>query len=178
MIKVTGETTLSNSFMGNTVQICVVTADMFKRLEGFVRLGVGPWRVYTFSPDNVREQTYRGKPEPYSMLLAVAWSGTSFWEVIQPLNGNSIYKDWLREHGEGIHHVAQECAPLKFEQQIAEFESRGLSVVQTGVWRDLVRYAYIGTEDLTGMTIELFTFAEGFTFPEPEVWYPGPPPRS
>lgn len=176
MIKVTGDTTLSNSFMGNTIQICVVTKDIFRTLEGFVQLGVGPWRVYTFSPENVSNQTYRGKSQPYSMRLAVAWTGTTFWEVIEPLEGESIYKDWLKKHGEGIQHVAQECAPLAFDDQIAEFERRGLSVVQSGIWNNQVRYAYIGAEDLTGMVIELFTFPEGFSFPEPEVWYPGPPP--
>lgn len=176
-ISVTSIQSLSNSFMGDTIQICVVTEDIFRTMAGFVKLGVGPWRVYTFNPETVSEQTYRGKAQPYSMRLAVAWTGSSFWEVIQPLDGDSIYRDWLRKHGEGIQHVAQSCGALAFDDQIAEFRRRGLEVVQSGFWRQEVRYAYIGSEELAGMSIELFSFPEGYSFPEPELWYPAPPPQ-
>jgi hypothetical protein len=42
-VKVTSPTTLSNSFVGETFQICVVTADIYRTLEQFVRIGIGPW---------------------------------------------------------------------------------------------------------------------------------------
>lgn len=174
-IAVVDDKTLSNSFMSDTIQICVVTRDIYRTMAGFVKLGVGPWRIYTFGPGTVTEQTYRGKEQTYSMRLAVAWTGTSFWEIIEPLEGDSIYKDWLAEHGEGIQHVAQSCAPLAFEDQIAEFNKRGLEVIQSGFWDGQVRYAYMGSEDLTGMAIELFAFPDDFEFPEPEEWYPAAP---
>ena len=174
-VDVIDDKTLSNSFMADTIQICVVTEDIYRTMAGFVQLGVGPWRVYTFGPGTVTEQTYRGKEQTYSMRLALAWSGSSFWEIIQPLAGDSIYKDWLAEHGEGIQHVAQSCSPLALDEQIAEFRKRGLEVVQSGFWADQVRYAYIGSEKLTGMAIELFAFPEDFEFPEPEEWYPAAP---
>ena len=176
-VAVISDTALSNGFMGDTIQTCVVTHDIHRTMAGFVALGVGPWRVYQFSPETVTEQTYRGRSQPYSMFLAVAWTGNSFWEIIQPLEGDSIYRDWLNEHGEGIQHVAQSCAPLAFDDQIAEFRRRGLEVVQSGFWRGEVRYAYIGSESLTGMAIELFAFPDGYAFPEPEEWYPAAPPR-
>ena len=108
-ITVTGETSLSNSFLGDTVQICVVTKDIYRTLDGFAKLGIGPWRIYTFGPGTVTEQTYRGKKQTYSMRLAVGYTGSTFWEVIEPLEGESIYKDFLAAHGEGIQHVAQGC---------------------------------------------------------------------
>ena len=30
----------------------------------------------------------------------------SCFELLQPLEGPSIYREWLDEHGEGLHHVA------------------------------------------------------------------------
>ena len=70
---VTGDNTLSNSFLGDNIQICVVTRDLHRTMRGLVRTGIGPWRVYTFGPENVQRLTYRGKPASLSMRLAIAF---------------------------------------------------------------------------------------------------------
>lgn len=171
---VTGPSSLSNSFLGDTVQVCVVTADAKRTLEGFTALGIGPWRIYTFSPDTVRDQTYMGRPQAYSMRLALATSGNMLWEVIEPLEGPSIYKDFLARHGEGVQHVAQSCGDKPFEQKLADFARCGRMMIQSGCWNG-VRYAYFGTEEYIGTTIEIFDFPPDFVFPEPEAWYPARP---
>ena len=173
-ITVTGATSLSNSFLGDTVQVCVVTADIRRTLNGFVKMGIGPWAVYTFSPQTVSDQTYMGRTVPYSMRLALATSGNMMWEVIQPLEGPSIYKDFLARHGEGVQHVGQSCRDTPFDQKLADFAARGRKMVQSGCWNG-VRYAYFGTEDLIGTTVEIFDFPAGFVFPEPEEWVPARP---
>jgi methylmalonyl-CoA/ethylmalonyl-CoA epimerase len=173
-IAVAGPSSLSNSFLGDTLQVCVVTRDIRRTLEGFVKLGIGPWRVYTFGPETVKNQTYGGRAQAYSMRLALAHSGTMMWEVIQPLEGPSIYKDFLATHGEGVQHVGQACNGLSFDQQCARLEGLGRARVQSGEWNG-VRYAYYGTEDLIGTTVEIFDFPAGFEFPEPEEWIPARP---
>ena len=173
-ILVTGEGTLSNSFLGDTIQVCVVTRDLQRTCNGFVQMGIGPWRVYTFGPRSVRDQTYRGKPAQYSMRLALATSGTMMWEVIEPLDGPSIYKDFLEKSPEGVQHVGQNCRGVPFDQQVATFEKRGLSNIQSGTWHG-VRYAYFETQGLIGTTVEIFDFPANFVFPEPEQWIPAKP---
>lgn len=175
-IQVTSDITLSNSFMGDTMQICVLTHDIYRTMKQFVRLGVGPWRIYTFNEKTVGDLTYRGASSRNSVRLALAWSGTTFWEVVQPLEGESIYTEWLNRHGEGIQHVAQACNGMSFDDRIAEFERRGFGVTQSGKFNGAVRYAYIGSEESTGFAIELLDFPEGFEMPEPEEWYPSAPP--
>lgn len=173
-VRVTGEATLSNSFLGDTIQVCVVTRDLQRTCAGFVQMGIGPWRVYTFGPQTVQEQTYRGKPAAYSMRLALATSGNMLWEVIEPLDGASIYKDYLEKNAEGIQHVGQACNGLSFDAQVARFESLGRRNIQSGTWQG-VRYAYFGTADLIGTTVEIFDFPDGFVWPEPEQWIPAKP---
>jgi len=176
-ISVTGAATLSNSFMGNMVQVCAVTRDFRRTVDGFVKLGLGPWAVYTFGPGTVTEQTYRGRPAVFSMRLGLATSGNMLWEVIEPLEGPSIYKDFLLAHGEGIQHVAMGCEGLSFKERVAEFEARGCTMIQSGLWVNRVPFAYFQTEDLTTTTLEVFDFPAGFALPEPEEWIPGPPPK-
>lgn len=173
-IQVRSDTELSNSFLGDTLQVCVVTRDMQRTLDGFVRMGIGPWRVYTFSPETVQDQTFRGKPARYSMRLALATSGTMMWEVIQPLEGPSIYTEFLEKHGEGVQHVGQACNGLGFDAQCERFAEAGRQMIQSGTWKG-VRYAYFATEELIGTTVEIFDFPEGFVFPEPEQWVPARP---
>lgn len=173
-ITVRGPDSLSNSFLGDTLQVCVVTTDFKRTIDGFVKMGIGPWRVYTFSPETVKDQTYMGKPAKYSMRLALATSGTMMWEVIQPLEGPSIYKDFLAKGREGVQHVGQSCGALGWDEKLRTFEAHGRKMVQSGTWNG-VRYAYFGTEDLIGTTVEIFDFPPDFVFPEPEEWVPGRP---
>ncbi|HKQ81909.1 MAG TPA: VOC family protein [Steroidobacteraceae bacterium] len=174
-IAVTSAATLSNSFVGNTAQVCVVTSDYNKTINGFLELGIGPWASYTFGPGTVTHQTYMGRTEAHSMRLALATSGNMLWEVIQPLDGPSIYKDFLVTHGEGVHHVAFGCEGLPFERRIEEFEKRGCRKTQSGLWVGCVPYAYFETEGLISTTVEIFDFPPGFQMPAPEEWIPGPP---
>ncbi len=104
------------------------------------------------------------------------WSGTTFSEIIQPLEGESIYTEWLNRHGEGIQHVAQTCNGMSFDDRVAEFERRGFGVTQSGKFNGAVRYAYIGSKESTEFAVELLDFPEGFEMPEPEEWYPSAPP--
>ncbi len=175
---VTGESTLANSFLGSNMQICVVTRDFRRTMAGLAKAGIGPWRVYTFGPKTVRDITYRGRPSDHSMKLGLAFSGSMMWEIVQPLTGPSIYEEFLEAHGEGIHHVAFDCNHIPWDQQLLAFEERGYAMIQSGLWQGKVPYAYFETEGDITTTIEIFKVPEGFVWPEPEEWYPGPPPAA
>lgn len=112
--EVVGPEELSNSFLGNLVQVCVVTRDFRRTLEGFVNLGIGPWAIRTIDASNVNA-TYRGRPADFSAKLCLASSQNMNWEVIQPIRGQSIYSDFLERHGDGIQHLAFNCKGLGYE---------------------------------------------------------------
>jgi hypothetical protein len=175
---VTGANTLSNSFLGDNIQICVVTRDFRRTMEGLVRAGIGPWRVYTFGPETVSELTYRGEPANYSMKLCLAFSGGMMWEIVQPLTGPNLYEEFLEKHGEGVHHVAFGCNNIPWQERLDAFAAHGYQMVQSGLWQDRVPYAYFDTEADTTTMIEIFDIPADFVLPEPEEWYPGPPPEA
>jgi hypothetical protein len=173
---VIGEARMANSFLGNVVEIGIVTRDYRRTMEGLVRLGIGPWRVYTFTPAQVTEQTYRGRPAEFSLKVCFAQADDVIWELMQPLGGPTIMQEFLDRHGEGIHHLAFDCGNVPWEKRIALFADRGFASTQSGRWINQNAFAFFDTEEATTTVFETYFFPEGFEYPEPEEWFPAPPP--
>jgi hypothetical protein len=60
---VLSEFALSNAFLGKILEVCIVTEDHRRTMAGLVRLGIGPFRVYTFD-DNVVAQSIGDRTAP------------------------------------------------------------------------------------------------------------------
>ncbi|PSN66091.1 hypothetical protein BS50DRAFT_635257 [Corynespora cassiicola Philippines] len=166
------------AFLGNPVEICITTPNYKKTLEGLWQLGIGPWRVYTFSPSNTTNQTYHGKPSQFTMRVCFAQLSPSVvYEVIQPISGPSIFQDWLDKHNNeaGIHHIAYDLKGVKWEDRVRQFEQRGFEMSQGGSWMGKNQFAFFETEAATGTCFETYEFPEDWVDPEPEEWFPGPP---
>lgn len=171
------ETALSNAFLGNVIEICIVTADHQRTMEGLVRLGIGPWRVYTFSPENTEDMRYRGEPAEFTIKVCFARCGNVIWELMQPLSGPTIFGEFLQKHGEGVQHIAFDCGDIPLDDRLREFKKRGFVPVQSGNWMGKNRFVFFGTDDATGAVFETIHFPLDFEYPEPEQWFPGPPPE-
>ena len=49
-------------------QVAVVVRNLDDAMRRYSEeLGIGPWIVYTFTPEWIREMTFRGREQPYSM---------------------------------------------------------------------------------------------------------------
>lgn len=178
MTEVVGDAELDNSFVGSVMQVCVVTRDLRRTMAGMVRMGIGPWQVHTFSPRTVDDMTYRGAPAASTFQLALANSGTMMWEIVQPVEGPSIYDEFLDQHGEGLHHVAVDCNGIDWESRLKAFADHGYEVIQSGCWAGRVPYAYFATEGDMTTTMETFIIPADFVLPEPDEWYPAAPPTA
>lgn len=139
--------------------------------ECWEKLGIGPWKVYIFAPPRLTKTYYKGRPEYFTAKLALAEVGPIMLEVIQPLDGESIYKEFLREKGEGLHHIA--C--FKFDSleelnmTINEFEKMGVNILQCGNFEHTIFY-YLDTEKIFGFILEL-VYAPP-PEPKPDYVYP------
>lgn len=177
-------------FLGKPIEICVVTADHKRTISSLYALGIGPWRIYKFSPTNTSNQTYNGASSEFTMIVCFAEfsSGSTsdetnngspsnmVYEVIQPVSGPSIFQDFLDAHGEGVHHIAYDCNDIPFEERLREFEARGFKMVQGGSWMHRNHFAFFTeTEDRTGTCFETYEFPDDWEYPEPEEWFPEQP---
>lgn len=171
-------TELSNSFLGGLIEVCFVTADHRCTMEGLVRLGIGPWRIYTFDSRTVTEGTHRGEPADFGLRVCFADAGGTAIEIMEPLFGPSIFQEHLDRHGEGIHHIAFDVDHRSWDNRLALFAERGFPVIQSGRFNRANAFAFFDTKDATGTTFETYDIPPGYVWPEPEAWFPGPPPEN
>ncbi len=169
---------LENAFISGVQQVALVVRDIDKALEEYTnRLGIGPWWVSLYGPPKMTGMRIRGEEIPYSMKLAIAWTGNTMWELIQPLDGPSIYKEFLESQGEGIHHVLVEHDGIDFDNALATFTERGCPPLMEGTIGG-VRFAYVETASPLKTVLEIVHRPPGFVRSAPDYWYPGPPEKA
>ena len=140
---------------GKVSQYAFVVRDQKAVSSYWEKLGF-PAMTYTHSPG--RNLQYRGKPGEYDHILGWQRHGKIPYEWILPLKGPTVYEDFLKAHGEGFQHFGVPAADI--DQAVAQWAKLGYAVSQSGAWgnegqRGSGRYAYIDTDPLSGVTIEL-----------------------
>lgn len=152
------------------IQICVVVDDLQRAMVRYWEtFGIGPWHIYTFEPPALTQTTIREESKAYTMKLALCQVGNLQWELIQPLTGPSIYREFLQQKGEGVHHLA--CMVDDYDEAVAALKEQGIGSLMGGCWKGAT-YTYMDTEKHLGTVIELFQMPPGFEMPPPESTYP------
>lgn len=141
----------------DVAQICIIVPDLDKAVEAYwERFGIGPWHFYTYGKPLVKRMTRHGKPYDYKMKLALSYIGKMRIELIQPLEGDTVYTEFVEKHGYGVHHLGVLTEDM--HASLKEAEECGIEMTQDGAGfgpDDDGHYAYLETEDLLGTTIEL-----------------------
>jgi catechol 2,3-dioxygenase-like lactoylglutathione lyase family enzyme len=105
------------------------------------------------------DSRYHGMP--LWLSFDVGWhryTRPTFEWLIPPQSPSNCYADFLKAHGEGVHHLG---LPVKdLEAGVARYKELGYDVVQSGAWGDVGqkgsgRYCYMGTDSIGGVTAEL-----------------------
>jgi methylmalonyl-CoA/ethylmalonyl-CoA epimerase len=130
-------------------QIGVVVENL-DRVASFLEssFGLGPFRVEEPEAPNVWD---RGQEKHIKARLGFAMMGEVELELIQILEGDSVHLEFLREHGEGIHHLGFRVTD--FEAKLARAKAMGFEVLQTGPVGRF--YAYLDTRPQSGLIFEL-----------------------
>jgi Glyoxalase/Bleomycin resistance protein/Dioxygenase superfamily len=115
--------------------------------------GIGPWDIHEFKPGRVKDLREFGEPVERSWRTAVAMVGQVQWELIEPLDDESIYARFLAEKGEGVHHLG--VATPTFGETVAAQAKRENGVVFSGEFSD-ISVAYLATDRELGVITEIF----------------------
>jgi catechol 2,3-dioxygenase-like lactoylglutathione lyase family enzyme len=94
--------------------------------------------------------TYRGRPADFVAGISLSYAGETQLELIAPVQGESIYTEFLDRAGAGLHHICVETDDL--ERALAE---RDAEVVQRGVMPGGMEFAYVSADDAGVPYIEI-----------------------
>ena len=125
--------TMTKNLGLNLTQIAWVVKDIEATLR-FFRDVMG---INNFSKvDTIRVKefgaTYYGKPSNAESLVALAYSGGIFIELIQPVSGNSVFQDYIDKNpAGGMQHIAYSISVDKLNKIISEFSDKGFPVIST-----------------------------------------------
>lgn len=138
-------------------KIAIVVDDLEKTVEHYHHLfGIGPWHFHTFGVPILRKMTRYGKPSSFRIRAALSSMGNTRIELIQQLEGDTVYADFLKRHGNGVQHIGMVVQDM--EQAIALAADQGIAVVMEGIGYGLDgdgHFAYLDTEELIGVMVEL-----------------------
>jgi hypothetical protein len=152
-------------------QIGILVPELEAALEHYERIwGGGPWRVFTYGPKWIPRLTYRGQPGAYSLRLAISATRPQI-ELVEPLEGPSLYEEFLEQGRSGLHHLGFWVDSL--ESAVASFAAAGYEPLQAGAGYGLDGdggYAYFDTERDFGVILEAIEVPKRRR--EPDFVYP------
>lgn len=156
-------------FLKNGVaQIAFVVEDLDATVEAYWKnFGIGPWHFYTYGAPLVKRMTRRGVPADYKMRVALSYFGPMRVELIEQVEGDTVYADFIRDHGYGIHHLGILVEDM--DEALAQAREAGFAMTMDGAGFGADgdgHYAYLDTEAYIGTTLELISRPKRRAVPE------------
>ena len=103
-------------------QVGIVVKDVAKSVKFYSSvLGIGPWTIRDYK---VEGATLRGKTTNFEVRVGFAQSGQVQIELVQPLAGETPHAEFLRQEGEGLHHLCFYVENL--EDKLAQLSRQGI----------------------------------------------------
>ena len=159
-------------------QVAWVVEDLERAVEMHHRLfGIGPWHFYLYDRELLSMMRIHGKDTEYAMDTAVANAGPTRLEIVQPVSGDTIYREFARKNGYGkVHHFGLAVDNMQESLEIAR--RAGFTVTMEGSGYGLDgdgHFAYLDTEEAFGITLELMERPRRRR--EPRKIFPAPRPE-
>jgi methylmalonyl-CoA/ethylmalonyl-CoA epimerase len=130
-------------------QIGIVVRDVEKVMKNYADF-FGITFPKVFFPDYFNKM-YRGQPSDFRMKIALGMMGNLQVELIEVLQGRTIYEEFLERNGEGLHHLGFDIKDM--DRRIETLKNLGIGVLMSGE-RVGAKFAYMDTEPIVGVVFE------------------------
>jgi len=140
------------------VHVCVVVRSVEETAKTFAeKFGIGPFTIRKKHYPSSKAML-RGKPQEYTLKFGYAKVGPITLELVETLEGETLYKEYLETHGEGLHHIGLPT-PLPFDEELERWRRNGVEPLQVSRLDDPEEgWAYMDTQGLVGCTLEILSF--------------------
>jgi methylmalonyl-CoA/ethylmalonyl-CoA epimerase len=147
------EETMKKLDSSTVVQIGIIVKDAEKTASAYAELfGIPKPAIVPIADDAFAKTNYRGQPSTAKAKAAFFDLGAIQMELIEPVGAPSTWEEFLRTHGEGIHHIAFKTSDIEAARKL--LASKGMETVQHGGW-DGGQYAYVDCSEQLGTILEL-----------------------
>ena len=137
----------------------------------YSNFGIDGWKIYTYGPPLLKTMKRFGIAFTYKARIALSYFGETRIELIQNLEGETVYSAFIRKHGYGIHHLGIYVPDIQIAMREAEAAGLCITMEGSGFGLDGDGYfAYLDTEEKFGTTFELIQ--RPLRRHEPEAIYP------
>ncbi len=137
--------------LNDVSQIGIVVRDMEKTINNYSEIfGISFPKIFFPEYFNL---VYRGKPGNFRIKVAVGMMGKLEMELIQVLEGESLYQEFLEKNGEGLHHVGFDVENVW--ERAEALQKLGIDVLLKGE-RAGARFAYMNTQRIVGIIVEFY----------------------
>ncbi len=128
---------------GPVIQVAWVTDDIgaTERLLS-EQFGVGSWTRIDDVVFGRETTTLRGEPVELTLHVSLGYAGDLQLELIEPVSGGGIHREFLDAHGPGLHHVC--FAVDDVDAACAAAEAASVPVLMRGSMMDgEIEFAYV-----------------------------------
>ena len=132
-------------------QVAIVVKSIDETVRFYEEMfGIGPFEIIEV---DFADATYYGQKAGYRGKRGFAQMGPVTLELIECYEGKTVQEDFLREKGEGLHHIGFMVKDLKRCEE--EAAKKGLKVIQGFKRKDGSGFAYFDSNRVGGVIFEM-----------------------
>ena len=134
-------------------QIGLIVRDIERTAKAYADIfGMDIPEIRITDTEEITHIKFRGAPTQARAKLAFFQMGSLSLELIEPVGDPSTWKEFLDEHGEGVHHIAFRIKGM--DRVLASLNAKDISTIQQGDYTG-GRYAYVDSAPVLGVILEL-----------------------
>ncbi|MBM3239684.1 VOC family protein [Candidatus Poribacteria bacterium] len=134
-------------------QIGIVVRDIERTAKAYADIfGMDMPKIRITDTEEITHIKFRGAPTQAQARLAFFQMGSLSLELIEPVGEPSTWKNFLDEHGEGVHHIAFRIKGM--DKVLELLNEKGILTIQQGDYTG-GRYAYVDSVLALGVIMEL-----------------------
>jgi len=145
----------SKTLFNSVIQIGIVVSDVTKAIEGYRDLlQVREWNINHVDTTIGKGANFHKNGAPIQARAKIAWAnfGNVELELIEPQDQHSLYAEFLREHGPGIHHIMLGTAD--YDRCMDHLDKQNVAAIGGGELQ-ATRFQMFDTQDLLGFICEI-----------------------
>jgi hypothetical protein len=146
-----------DKLLSDADQVGIVVKDLDAFLIAMKELfGLDDFEVMDYPPEDIEPATmYYGEPTKFKVKMAFRDFGGFQLEVVEPVEGKSVFQDFLDENGPGIHHIR--FTDENLDQITENLKKKGIEQIGSGKGaHGSSKWAYFDTaKALQGLFIEI-----------------------